>query len=252
MFKFLAMGMIMKRSIAPKCNTCRIRNCSILRQCDEHTLETLSDAKQYLFFRKKESIIMEGEENKGCFFIASGVVKLEINCKNGRSLIAGLCGQGDHFGHRSSQEHNTSSYSVVAVEDTMVCCLSTTDYAKMISNHPDFQKGIINTYIKELAQAEARSICLAQKTVKQKVADTLLRIAAAYQYHNSASGIRVHLDRQDMADMAGTTREQVSKVLLEFMQDGLLRFRAKHFKFINLQALKAIVDPVLTPLASTL
>ena len=230
----------MKHSTAPRCYTCRIRNCSILKRCDDHTLEVLSDLKQYFFFRRGECIIREGEENKGCFFIASGVVKMEINGTTGRPLILQLCGAGDHFGHRVSPACNTNPYTVRAVEDTTACFLSPADFDKMNGHHKIFQQEIIHSYIKELALAETRSLHLAHKTVRQKVADALLKIATAYQYHHSASGIRLHLDRQDMADMAGTTKEQVSKVLLEFMEKGWIRFRAKHFKFINVEALEEV------------
>jgi CRP/FNR family transcriptional regulator, polysaccharide utilization system transcription regulator len=232
----------MKTITAPRCYTCRIRNCSMMKRCDDQALEVLSDLKQYFFYRRGECIIREGEENKGCFFIASGVVKMEINGRSGRPLILHLCGAGDHFGHRLSPDLNTNPYTVKAVEDTAACFLSPTDFNRMNQQHQSFQKEIIHSYIKELSLVESRSLHLAQKTVKQKVADALLKIASVYHYQHNASGIRVHLDRQDMADMAGTTKEQVSKFLIEFMEEGWVRFHAKHFKFIDVERLAKVVD----------
>jgi len=55
-------------------------------------------------------------------------------------------------------------------------------------------------------------------------------------------GIRVHIDRQEMADLAGTTKEQVSRVLADFDQEELIRFRAKHFKYIAVDQLKNIAE----------
>jgi CRP-like cAMP-binding protein len=55
-------------------------------------------------------------------------------------------------------------------------------------------------------------------------------------------GIRVHVDRQEMADLAGTTKEQVSRILADFDQEQLIRFRAKHFKYIATDKLREIAE----------
>ena len=55
-------------------------------------------------------------------------------------------------------------------------------------------------------------------------------------------GIKVHVDRQEMADLAGTTKEQVSRILADFDQEQLIRFRAKHFKYIAMDKLRQIAE----------
>jgi Crp-like helix-turn-helix domain len=69
----------------------------------------------------------------------------------------------------------------------------------------------------------------------------MLQIAKAYQYQHDAKGIRIHLERQEIADLASTTKEQVSKVLFDLKEEGLLNFRAKHFKYLDTGALQQIV-----------
>lgn len=230
----------MIKSSLPRCFTCRIRNCSFLENCTRQTLEELSDVKFHHVYKRGETILREGEQNKGVFFIQQGVVKVQLSDGSGRPLILRLSGQGDHFGHRSFQAQNLSPYSVVAVEDTSICFITSDDYRKLTDNHAEFQREIVKSYLRELQQVEARTLILAHKNVKQKVADVLVKVANVYRYASSASGIRVHLDRQDMADLAGTTKEQVSKVLFDFKEEGLIRFRAKHFKYIDVAALQEI------------
>jgi CRP/FNR family transcriptional regulator len=202
----------------------------------------LSDAKQHRQHPQGQCIIQEGENNSGVFFIQSGVVKLQITGEKGRPLILRLCGTGDHFGHHTTDEHPRSPYSVVAVEDTNLCFVTQADYARLNGRYPDFQKEIIRSYINELQFVQDRLLQLAYKSVRQKVADTLLKIADVYHYCENEAGIHVHLDRQEMADMAGTTKEQVSKVLLDLKQEGVIHFRAKHFTSINLNSLSRIAE----------
>lgn len=232
----------MTTSSSPRCYTCRIRSCSFLQHCQKHTLDVLSDAKDHRVFKKGETILQEGDESKGLFFIQNGVVKVQLNGVSGRPLILRLSGQGEHFGHRISPGSRQSPYSIVAVEDTSICFVSNESYMKLASGHAEFQQEIVASYLNELQQVEARTLLLAHKTVRQKIADTLLKVAAAYRYKHNASGIRVHLDRQEMADLAGTTKEQVSKILFELKDEGLLRFRAKHFKYMDTAALQRIVE----------
>jgi CRP/FNR family transcriptional regulator len=202
----------------------------------------LSDAKDHRVFKKGDVILREGDESRGLFFIQNGVVKVQLNGVLGRPLILRLSGQGAHFGHRITPGSRQSPYSVVAVEDTSICFVSNENYQKLASGHAEFQNEIVASYLNELQQVEARTLLLAHKTVRQKVADALLKVAAAYRYQHNASGIRVHLDRQDMADLAGTTKEQVSKILFEFKEEGFLRFRAKHFKYMDTTALQRLVE----------
>jgi DNA-binding transcriptional regulator YhcF (GntR family) len=52
----------------------------------------------------------------------------------------------------------------------------------------------------------------------------------------------VHIDRQEMAELAGTTKEQVSRILADFEKEQLIRFRAKHFKFISVDKLRQLAE----------
>ena len=51
-----------------------------------------------------------------------------------------------------------------------------------------------------------------------------------------------------MADLAGTTKEQVSRILADFDQEELIRFRAKHFKYIAVDKLRQIAESHTSPI----
>lgn len=212
----------------------------MLRECSREALETLSNVKQHFRYQKEEFIIREGEASLGVYFVSNGVVKAQLAGSGGRPLILWLGSAGILFGHRQDEALTVNPYSVVAVEDTGVCFVPAADYKMLNETYPDFHRQILHVYLKELQQSEKRSLLLAQKNVRQKVADALLHVAQAYQYVRSTNGVRVQLERQDMADLAGTTKEQVSKVLFELKEEGVIRFRAKHFEYMNTDALQAL------------
>jgi CRP-like cAMP-binding protein len=225
-----------------RCYTCRIKSCSFLKDCSKDVLEELSDLKQHFTFERGELIVRENEEIKGVYFISTGVAKVMLNGVQGRPLIIRLLQPGEVFGHRINAKHKVHPASIVAIEKTNICFVPLSSFLKFFNNDKTFFQGVINQYLNDVRDVELRSIYLAHKTVRQKVAGAMLQIAKAYQYQHDAKGIRIHLERQEIADLASTTKEQVSKVLFDLKGEGLINFRAKHFKFLDTGALQEIVD----------
>jgi CRP-like cAMP-binding protein len=63
---------------------------------------------------------------------------------------------------------------------------------------------------------------------------------------------KLNIDRQEMADLAGTTKEQVSRILADFDHEELIRFRAKHFKYIAIDKLRQISENHATPVKESM
>ncbi len=224
----------------PRCNTCRVRNCSVLSNCPADILEELSDNKQYLHFQKGERLLTEGERGGNIYFIRSGIVKVEVTGKNGHPLILRLAGAGAVLGYRACHGDMEQPLSAVAVENVYVCCISPAVYNQLTEKSVLLHNGMIRSLLEEMRQVELHAVRLTHLSVKERVADTLLHIAKLYQYQPGSNGIHVHMERQDLADLSGTTREQVSRMLTELEKEGLVKFRGKHFKCFDLQGLQRI------------
>ncbi|HEX4852476.1 MAG TPA: Crp/Fnr family transcriptional regulator [Puia sp.] len=180
------------------------------------------------------------DDGKDICFIHSGVVKSEINGKNGKPLILRLAGKGAVFGHRNIANIDFPKQTVTAVENLHICKLSTADFRRIADKSPNLQSEIIHSYLDEMKNLEIRALDLAHKSVKQRIAGILLDISEIYQYSPGLKTIRINLSRQDLASLAGTTKEQVSTILAEFQKQKLLKFQAKHFKYFDLEGLRKI------------
>lgn len=225
---------------SPRCITCRIKKCSVLRNCTPDILDEISDNKKYLSFRKGERLITEGDNSSTVYFIQTGIAKVELTGNNGRPLILRLIGEGTIFGHRINSDQNVQPLTIVAVENLNVCQISLACYQGLLKKSPELHAAITKSMVEEIHSLEIRSVHLAHLSVKEKIADALMQIASAYKYQQGGKSIHVQLDRQDIADMAGTTKEQVSKILAQFHKEGLIKFRARHFRFFDLMNLASI------------
>ncbi len=222
------------------CITCKVRNCSILNSCDTQTLIAISTFKLSKSLRKGERLFSEGDPVRGVCFIKKGFLKIELNGKQGRPLILQIAGKGAVFGHRSNARHPCHTSSATAVSDVLYCYIPHALFEEIADNSTVLQQQIINQFLNELEMVEKKTIHLAHKTVREKVADALLLLARAHQYEEKKQSFRISFCRQDIADLAGTTKEQVSKTLKDFEKEGLIKCTAKKFSYLHTGMLRSI------------
>ncbi|MBA3901327.1 MAG: winged helix-turn-helix domain-containing protein [Bacteroidetes bacterium] len=92
----------------------------------------------------------------------------------------------------------------------------------------------------ELNHSEIKERDQAYLCVREKVADALLYLVKKFKTDHSHC-LNISLSRQDIADLAGTTKEQVSKILAEFKEDGVLELDKKRILIPDCEKLKEIV-----------
>ncbi len=227
--------------ITSYCQTCTVKNCIMLKSFgqDDHVYKPY---KHHYEFKKGEMIFREGDEISGIYFIQSGVIKLEMNAETERPFILRLIGPSHTMGHRFLSYTGLQPYTATAVEDSRVCFIELGFFKNLVQKNELLQEEIRKIFLREIRSTEVKLLQIAQQTVREKVAGILVHLAETYNYKQTSMGIRVHVDRQEMADLAGTTKEQVSRILADFDQEQLIRFRAKHFKYIATDKLREIAE----------
>ena len=229
------------------CITCKVRNCSILDNCDRETLTSISTYKLSKSLVKGEKLFSEGDPIQGISFIKKGFLKVELNGKQGRPLIIRIAGKGSIFGHRVNASHPCYSSSVTAVSDVLYCFIPFEFFGEIVEKSSKLKQQIMNQLLEELELVEKKAVYLAHKSVREKVAEAIIMIAEAYQYEEKKQSFRISFCRQDIADLAGTTKEQVSKILKDFEKEGLIKCAAKKFNYLNINLLQSIsANPMLS------
>ncbi len=226
----------------PQCSTCRVKNLSMLKNCSKATLEEFSAKKTSHFFKPGECLLKEGVEAKGVYCIRSGVAKVEVHTRTGRALILRLEGKGAIVGHRVSGEKNKQPLTITAVEEVQVCQLNPDAFHILSLKCQGLQSEMMKSLLTEIHDVEMRALSLVNHSVRERVAAALLHIAEVYHYREGGCSLHVRLDRQDIADLAGTTKEQVSKILAELRLARLISFKAKHLKYFDLAGLRKIAE----------
>ncbi|HVM86962.1 MAG TPA: Crp/Fnr family transcriptional regulator [Puia sp.] len=213
-----------------------------MKNCSDEVLEIISDQKTTIEFPRGAHLMTERENERGFYCIRSGIVKSEIHHEQ-RGFIISLYGKGAVFGHRIMNSTDKSTFTLSAVEPTRACFISTDKFLKLTASQHSLKEAITKSLVAEINTREQQLLNMTCYSVKQRVAAALVHIAETYGYHQNGCSLYVRLDRQEIADLAATTKEQVSHILASLKNSGLVNFKARHFKYFDLKGLQLISEP---------
>jgi CRP/FNR family transcriptional regulator/CRP/FNR family cyclic AMP-dependent transcriptional regulator len=181
-------------------------------------LSSLVIAKTY---PRDNLIVLAEDEGDTLFIIVGGQVKVSIISEDGREVILAILGKGQFFGEMSLLDGKPRSATVIAIQDTELLTLRRTDFLRLIERVPELAVKVLAALTARLRKADRKIESLALMDVSGRVASALLQISEEMG-SPSPRGIliRNRPTHQELANMAGTTRETVSRVIKRLEHQG--------------------------------
>lgn len=166
-------------------------------------------------FEAGEVIVHEDEEEGQTFFIiGSGLVHVKVMTLEGKNAVLATLKRGDFFGEMALLDGEPRSASVVAAGQCDLFLLYRRVFFDILQRYPKIAIQLITEMSKRLRKANRHINTLSLMSVYGRVADVLLQIAREQgKRTNNMMVIPVRPTHQIIADMAGTTRETVSRIL---------------------------------------
>ncbi|WP_405606637.1 Crp/Fnr family transcriptional regulator [Polaribacter sp. Asnod1-A03] len=222
-----------------KCEQCIIRQLNSLQHLSKEELVRMSNCKTSKIIKKGDSIFDEGDRLKGVFCIKDGVCKVSKMSENGRNHIISLVTRGDLLGERSLISDETSNLKAIALNDMEVCFIPKEEIMKDLEKNPKFSLSVLKDMASNLKQADNVIVDMAQKTVKQRLAETLLNLEAKFGT-NKENVIDVYLSREDIANIIGTATESAIRLLSDLKRNKIIMFKGKNISILNSNELERI------------
>ena len=200
-----------------------LRQVGLFESLDDAEIDALSELTFTRTFTKDTVIILAEEEGDTLFIIKNGQVKVSIVSEEGREVILSLLGGGAVFGELSLLDGKPRSANVVATEDTELLMLRRTDFVQLIYKTPQIATALLAELASRLRKTDRQIEGLALLDVTSRISETLLELASE-QGNESEEGvtIRNRPTHQELANMSGTTRETVSRVLKRLESQGYI------------------------------
>lgn len=222
-----------------KCEQCIIRQFNSLKSLTKNELVRISGCKTSKIIKKGEPLFQEGEHINGIFCIKDGLCKVSKMSDNGRDQIIHLIRKGDIIGERSLINDEVSNLKAVAVNDMEVCFIPKEEIIKDLQNNSNFSMDMLKKMASSLKNADNVIVDMAQKTVKQRLADTLIFLDDKFEKAEDGS-IGILLTREDIANIIGTATESAIRLLSEFKKKKLINLKGKQIFVLNIPELQQI------------
>jgi CRP-like cAMP-binding protein len=189
-------------------------------------------------------LFYEGNHPNGIYCVSKGKVKVYKTGVDGKEHIVRLCKEGDLIGYRALIGNEPYSSSAIAIEDSVICFVPDYLFQEFLMGSPRVPNKLMETMFRELKTAERRAMELAQKPVRQRVAETLLMLKDFYGLDSDGKTINTTLTRIDIASIAGAATETTIRFLSEFREEYLIDFDGKKIRILDHEGLKREAEVV--------
>ncbi|HRU38933.1 MAG TPA: Crp/Fnr family transcriptional regulator [Candidatus Goldiibacteriota bacterium] len=197
----------------------------------EKGLETIAENIKENFYEKGGIIFSEGENGDTLHIIAKGSVKIIKYTREGRTKTLAVLKERESFGEMALLTKEARSATVEALEKTMTLSITREKFEHMINSEPSISLQIIKTLCHRLARADRDIKNLALGDAKTRVACVLVDF--------SCENSEVKLTHQEIADMAGLTRETITRTLKQMAGDGAITTSNRKISITDMSRLKS-------------
>ncbi len=224
-----------------KCEQCIVRQLNSLKTLTKEELSHLTSCKGDQIIKKGEHIFEEGEHLKGVYCIKSGVCKLVKLSANGKDQIVKLTTKGDLLGERSTLSNEPANLSAVAVTDMEVCFIPQVEILNAVSSNANFTIDMFKSLGKSIRQSDDLLVNMSQKTMKARLAATLLMLEENFGKESDGS-LSLVLTREEVAGIVGTATESVIRLLSQFGKEKIIKLDGKHIIILNHDMLRMVSE----------
>lgn len=223
-----------------KCEQCIVREFSAIKALNKDELLKIADCKTSYTVKKGETVFDEGDALNGIYCIKDGICKLSKLSDNGKDQIVKLVKKGELLGQRSLISEESTNLSAVAVEDMQVCFIPKQEILQFFNENNQFSLNMMKSVCGDLKDADDNMVNLAQKTVKQRLSETLLKLETDFGIHDDGS-LKIQLSREEIAGMIGTATESCIRLLSEFNKEGWISLQGKKITLSNKKELQRLI-----------
>ena len=220
---------------------CRIRSESVFKHLTREELDKLNIEKTADIYKRGTIIYNEGNRITGCYCILAGIIKIYKTGIDGKEQIIRFARQGDLIGFRSVLSKELACTTAKVIEDATTCFITADTFIDLIKSNGNFSLELLQITCRELGEANEYITDIAQKTVRERLAEILIRLQNDFGL-DKYKVLQILLTREELANIVGTATESVIRLLSEFKQDKLIDLNGRKIIILNKSGLNRIAN----------
>jgi CRP-like cAMP-binding protein len=201
---------------------------------DRQELQHFAELTREKSYPRGSVILFEDDPGDSLFVVRKGRVKVVLIGEDGREVILGVLGVGEHFGELALIDDRPRSAHVIAMEDADLLVLRRDDFRARVESSPQVAWSLLIELSRRLRRADDKIGGLVLLDVPGRISRLLLDLA------DEAGGPQIEksLTHQTIAQMIGASRETVSRAMKEFQESGWISVERRRISVVDRPALE--------------
>lgn len=195
----------------------------LLADLEAGELERIAQVAIPRSFPKGSRVFHEGDRSDACYVIREGEVRVTREHSDGRAIALATLGPGELVGELAMLDGGVRSASVEALTDIELLAVSATDMRGLLERNAGITTKLVIALADRLRETNERISRQSFQTVPSRVAGVLSQLAAAESAEHGRDGVTIRMNQVDLAQLAGTSRESVSRFLAVLERAGVVR-----------------------------
>ncbi|WP_156308628.1 response regulator [Sphingobacterium endophyticum] len=203
-----------------------------------YLLQDLADHGRTKNIKKKQTIYEAGDTPVYVYYIKKGKVRSFLNYKDGRELSTNIFVEGQFFGLESVLLNIKYGDNSATLEDAEVALIHKDNFFELLYKKPGIASKLIKVLSQNIREKEEQMLGFAYDSVRKRVANALVNVAE--KSDSEADEVTIKISRDDLAALAGTANETISRMLADFKDEKLLTKEGNAIKIFSVNRLKNI------------
>lgn len=206
---------------------------------DESEMDALAQAAPMRTYSSGALVYTPHQPLETLFILKRGRIRIFRVSPDGRALTTAIIEPGTIFGEMVIVGQHMHDSFAEALDDVAVCVMSRADVRRLLLGDPRIAARISETLGRRLGELERRLSDTVFKSVTERIAGALVTLAEASSRQPLARGVQVRLTHEQLAALAGTSRETTTKILGELAQQGLISLGRGRITILSRERLRA-------------
>jgi CRP-like cAMP-binding protein len=220
---------------------CLAKNYNLFRHLTPEELAKIDQVRNSEIHKRGTVLYHEGNRINGFYCIQSGILKIYKTGIDGKEQIIRFAKPGDLIGFRSVMSNETACTSAEVIEDTICCYIPGDTLIELVKSNGSFSLELLQITCKELGEANSYITDIAQKTVRERLAEVLIHLKDEFGMDEN-SVLKINLTREELANIVGTATESVIRLLSEFKNDRLIELNGRKIKLLDSRKIQKIAN----------
>ena len=214
-----------------------LQSVALFWDLSEEELGYISEKMIARHYESGKFIFLEDSEGEQCFFVVQGSVKVTRLSKDGREVILAMLNEGEFFGEMALLDGESRSANVIALEETEVLTLNREDFLVVLHDYPQIAIQLLKEMADRLRKSDRQIASLSLSDAEKRIALCIIRFADEQGIIKRGQvSIPKMPIQQDIANMAGTSRETVSRAINLLEKEHFIKRKGRELLILDYKA----------------